>query len=332
MFSYLSRVSKALWFRSLLLLLLIILFIVFIVHEREALLQLPDILGNANTDFILIGAILTLLFVICEGLLYQACFTSVGRRVPLFYAVRLYLKRFFVSSFIPAGFTVSQYAFTNDLEKHHVTPMESHMASSVYIIVIAAAYQAVLLPTIGYLLVTGQLTAVEFYAGVLVALCSLIIIGLFISAVRQQGVAYYLAKLAFPDLPQFLNTWRKKSYRKTTIIRSFVFALLLHAIGTALLYVVLRAVHVDASLMLAAVGYVISLLVLMISPIFQGVGFVEISLVFVLQQHGVPHGAAVAVTLLYRVFQLWLPLLMGAGLFAHKRVKHLAPVLTEELK
>lgn len=48
-----------------------------------------------------------------------------------------------------------------------------------------------------------------------------------------------------------------------------------------------------------------------VSPIFQGLGAVELSLTVMFERFGVPSTAALSAILLYRVYTLWLPFLVG---------------------
>jgi uncharacterized membrane protein YbhN (UPF0104 family) len=61
-------------------------------------------------------------------------------------------------------------------------------------------------------------------------------------------------------------------------------------------------------------AYLVGMVVLLVAPIFQGIGLVEAGMALALQQHGVPPTAAVGATLLCRVGELWLPLLAGIAI------------------
>ena len=50
---------------------------------------------------------------------------------------------------------------------------------------------------------------------------------------------------------------------------------------------------------------------LLVAPVFNGIGFVEVSMAVALQQLGVPPAAAIGATLLTRAGELWLPLAAG---------------------
>ena len=58
-------------------------------------------------------------------------------------------------------------------------------------------------------------------------------------------------------------------------------------------------------------AYVVGMVFLMVAPVFQGIGFVEVSMAVALQRLGVPPAAAIGATLLCRAGELWLPLAAG---------------------
>ena len=91
-------------------------------------------------------------------------------------------------------------------------------------------------------------------------------------------------------------------------------------LGATTLYVCLRAVGHHASLREAVVGYAIGTLFLMLAPVFQGLGAVELSMTVALTGFGVPRGAALAAVLLYRAVETWLPAAVGVMAQAGERV------------
>ncbi len=78
----------------------------------------------------------------------------------------------------------------------------------------------------------------------------------------------------------------------------------------------LRALHVDISVPAAAAAYVVGTLLMLAAPIFQGLGIVEVSVTLVLQQLGVPLPQALGATILYRLVEVWLPVVLGVGVHA----------------
>ena len=91
-----------------------------------------------------------------------------------------------------------------------------------------------------------------------------------------------------------------------------VHALLYPLIGVSLLWVTFRAVGLHQGLQVALVSYVIATTFSIVGFLPGGIGFTELSLVATLSSYGIPAGPAAAVVGLYRLFDLWLPLLAGA--------------------
>ena len=82
-------------------------------------------------------------------------------------------------------------------------------------------------------------------------------------------------------------------------------------IGIAMLWAALRALDAGPTVQIAAPGYVVGTLFLMIAPLFQGIGVVELSMAIALERAGVPNAAAFGATMLYRVGEVWTPLAVG---------------------
>ena len=82
-------------------------------------------------------------------------------------------------------------------------------------------------------------------------------------------------------------------------------------VGVAELYCVLRALGVHPHASVPIVAYAISVLFTIIGFLPGGIGFVEASLGAVLVSFGVARGPAVAAVVLYRILELWIPMIIG---------------------
>lgn len=89
-------------------------------------------------------------------------------------------------------------------------------------------------------------------------------------------------------------------------------ALGVEVISAGMLYLIARALHADIGVDAALAGYAISLLFSMIAITPAGLGFVEASLSVLLVSFGVPRHDAITIALGYRLFEFWLPVLLGA--------------------
>jgi len=84
------------------------------------------------------------------------------------------------------------------------------------------------------------------------------------------------------------------------------------ALGALLLWSVLRALGEHPAWSLPLVAYAVSVLFGVVGFLPGGVGFVEAGLGAVLVSYGVAAPVAAAAVVLYRLFQLWVPVAVGA--------------------
>ncbi len=96
-------------------------------------------------------------------------------------------------------------------------------------------------------------------------------------------------------------------------------AFVVEALGVVQLYAAIAAVGEGRHLTLALVAYAISVLFTIIGFLPGGLGFVEVSATATLVSYGLTGGTAAAAVVLYRVTELWLPLLIGGLLLVHLR-------------
>jgi phosphatidylglycerol lysyltransferase len=90
------------------------------------------------------------------------------------------------------------------------------------------------------------------------------------------------------------------------------------------------AVGVHPSAEAASIGYIVSVILLASSPFLRGLGAVELSLTYILTLYGYSTAQALEITILYRIFEFWLPLAAGILSFAAKGRKiffRLAPAV-----
>ena len=95
------------------------------------------------------------------------------------------------------------------------------------------------------------------------------------------------------------------------------YALVVEIIGIAQLWCVLQALDAGPSVGMAIAAYAISVLFLIIGFLPGGLGVVEASLGALLISFSLPRATAAAAVVLYRICELWIPLLAGAAA-AHK--------------
>lgn len=308
---------------------MVVLFIMFAIREKDEVIRLREVVAGAHPFYLLISLVITGLYIYCQAYVYQSSLRAMKKKLPGIYSVELFLKRYFLSAFIPTGFTVSQFAFSKELQKHDITPLESHLASVIYLFMGALAYIAVLVPTLLVLIIAGKLSRPELYGSIVVVTATVLLLWQFTALLKGKGLIFFIAKRFLPDLPAFVDEWQDRRISRLPLVQAFMYALGINVLGSLLLWSAFLALGIPVSFFVAVVGYVITILVLTFSPIFQGVGLVEVSLVYGLTQFGLSSAEALASTLLFRLFQLWIPFGLGLVLFVRKRTKKLINDLPE---
>ena len=309
--------------RTILSLLFIVLFVYFLYSERAEILSLGDILGQGKPLYVIFGIMLAASYIMLQSLFYRETLRIIGRSLPYSKALSLFLRRFFIGSFLPAGFTVSQFAFTDELKPYKITPLENHMASITFLLMSGMSFLFLLIPALAYLMMINQLSQAAWYAA-LAVMAIILIAGteFFLLFSKQRGVSYIVAKRLIPDLHEFMTDWQSRKINKPALYRAMGYTVGVDMIGIALVLVTLKALGLAAPLWFGAIAYVLTIIILTASPIFQGIGLVELSFTYILMQFDYTRHQAVATTLLYRFFQLWLPFFVGLALMLIYRAKH----------
>jgi phosphatidylglycerol lysyltransferase len=89
----------------------------------------------------------------------------------------------------------------------------------------------------------------------------------------------------------------------------------------------MKALNYTPSLSSAVIAYIVVVLFLIISPFLRGLGAIEVSMTYILIQSGFSSVESMAITLLFRFFEFWLPLLAGLMSFILKVEKLVMRIL-----
>jgi phosphatidylglycerol lysyltransferase len=310
--------------------LLALIFIVlgawFFKHEQPELGKIRGVLANASLKYIILGIILTFIYITLQGLMYKMAVASVRKKVPLWKTIILYLKRNLISIFIPAGGVASLAFFTEDIESEAGSKTKIHLASSIYAFVGIMSVVTIAIPIIMYTMIKGVtgmgetigLAAMILWVGVLYAM--------FRSLIKKKLI-YRLVIRFFPSAEIILEEVINNSISPGYFLLTLLVSVIIDISGILHLYISMLALGMDASLLFAMLGYLISVLSLSVSPFMRGLGAVEISMSLILTRFGYQSADAIAVTLLYRFFEFWLPLLSGVVSFMMKINKFLIRIV-----
>lgn len=298
----------------------------FIKHEQTEFSQVRNVLSTANWLWVIVGIGVTIVLFLLQGLMYKASFASVKSSVSLSDTIVLFLKRNFISVFLPAGGISSLAFFAAPIEKKGVKESQIYFASTIYGFVGILSVVIVAIPAFLYALLKGKAGSAEWYALIAVML---IITGLYLAfrSIIEKGRIYRLVLKLSPQSVVFMDDLQNNNIDKSKFMLTVFYSVLIEMAGIAHLYIAMTAMNFSPSLFAAVMGYIISVIFLIISPFLRGLGAIEVSMSYCLMRFGFGNVEAISITFLYRFFEFWLPLLTGAITFMLKISKLLMRIV-----
>jgi phosphatidylglycerol lysyltransferase len=290
----------------------------FFREQRVELVRIKDQLASCDPVYIVLGIAVTALYILAQAQMYVHSFRALNKQMPLGSAIRLYLKRNLVSVFLPAGGFSSLAFFTKEAEDHGISKSNIHLASTIFGFCGIFSVVVVGIPVIGIALLFMHLGTIAIVSFILLLLLTASLIFL-IYSVGNKGIAYkWLSKLR-PSVATILDDMIDQKINRRQFWLTLLVSVGIELIGIIHLYISMKALGLPASWPAAILGYMVMVILLVISPFLRGLGTIEISLTFLLQQFGFPIVAAATITLLFRFFEFWLPLSAGVASFITKK-------------
>jgi len=298
----------------------------FINHEHTQLADVKQVLLDADWKFVIAGILLTVVYILLQGLMYVASFASIRHKIPLLTSVVLFLKRNLISIFLPAGGISSLAFFTGEIEKKGITKSQIHFASAVYGFVGILSVIVVAVPIFIYSLLVGGIGAGEWIAFFSMLV---LIVGIYLiyRSIVKKGVIYRWLVKTFSFFEVFSVDIRNNRISKKQFFITLFYSVLIEFVGISHLYVSMIALGYTPSFFAAFLGYIVSVIFLIVSPLLRGLGAIEFSMAFILVRLGFTDVEAFAITLLYRFFEFWLPLIAGIFSFLMKINKLLMRII-----
>jgi len=288
-----------------------ILFIVFVLRERTEVVRIFHVLRNTNPLWLIGALAIGLAIQALMGAVLQPILRRMGKSVSRISLVRVQLQRQVISTIIPVGGPAATYAAVRALNQQGVSTDSAVYAMVLNGVLGYVSFAVFLIPILAYLVVGGGASNLMILAAAV--LCGLVVIMIALLVLHQRGsrVMTALQRRLPARVSSFVDGAREHQISTTDLVPPFLVHLLIDLLGVVMLYACLEAVHREPSIRVVLAGYVIGTLFLLVTPFFQGVGVVELSMTVVLKNFGIPSGAALAAVLLYRVAEIWLPLLVG---------------------
>jgi phosphatidylglycerol lysyltransferase len=313
-FTRLRRVDRSVWSLAIL-----ALVGAFGWRQRHELDTTIDQLRTADVRWTLVVLASALAMHATYTITLSTIFATLGRRIPLRPALETYAERQTVATVVPFGALPSVVTLARRYAPYGVTTNDAIFAVVIYSLLGHGSFLAFMTPTLVYLIAHGVLTGVmAISAGAFVII--LIGIATVVSRLaRGQALPAWLERRVPASVPAFLVSSRSHRIAPRLLAKPFLLALTADCLGAIGVFAAIQAVGHNATIGAAAAGYVVGTLFLLIAPMFQGLGLVEVSMTLALQQLGVPIGHALGATLLYRLGEVWLPVIFGIALHARRQ-------------
>jgi phosphatidylglycerol lysyltransferase len=317
------------YWREILAVLMLLLAIIFFRSERKELSNIAPHLFQAKPLWLMIGCALTVCYIFLQGGMYRKSFAAIGLSFHWLDAATLFLKRNFVSVFLPAG-GISALAYSpSEIRKSGFNKTQVHQASGLFGFAGLLTVFLAGLPVMVYTILHNNQFQ-DSWIGLVAVL--LIISGLFaiVRSITKKGKIYQWIDKKFPSVTPTLNELFDTNVNTRKFAGAVGYSMAVELCGMLHVYIAMLALGLPASFGISASAYIISVLLMVVSPFLRGLGAVELSMVYVLEQSGYSSTQALSVTVLYRVFEFWLPLMLGLVAFAWKGRKlflRLAPAM-----
>lgn len=298
----LRRFGPYLW-----LVLILGLTIYFGMSQKAEVARIRDTITGAKFEWIvaLIGLEIVILALVAGA--YRSLLSKLGHTVRLDTLVGVHLKRVVVGTVTPIGGPSSVLIFVHALRSLGVRPADALLAVSIKSVIGNIAFLILLLPVLFVQEPTPLLIAGTGGLVLLVATTA----ALLVMALRsRKPPAWFVSRLPRKGLT-FLAQVRRHNISIPALGGPFAIMMATKLAGVTMLYFALRAVGHNPDIHVPLMAYVVGMVFLMVAPVFQGIGFVEVSMAVALQKLGVPPAAAIGATLLTRAGELWLPLMAG---------------------
>ena len=305
-------IASKLYGKEVLACLLLLVSIYFLRQQRQQFHATLLYLHHAKLLWLLFALAVTAAYILLQSLIYVKSFSAVGATLGLPKSIELFLKRNLISLFLPGG-GITALAYTPvTIKKAIAEKAKIYQASALFAF---SGLTSTFLVGLPVLFVNVQRSSL---AGlVMVAACILLVVAVF-NSVQKKGRLYALLNQHFPRLSLQLYQFTHVSINKNDFYFSIASSVGVEICGIIHLYLCMLAVGATPSLQAAGIAYIVSVLLMVVSPFLKGLGAIELSIVYILGRFGYAAPQALAIAFIYRFFEFWLPLLCSVMAFLVK--------------
>jgi uncharacterized membrane protein YbhN (UPF0104 family) len=296
----------------------------FVYRGRGEIAQALSLLRTINLLWIVPLFALQALVITFAALMYRGVLQRLGHRVGMLMLADVQLQRVLVGSVTPIGGPPSLYVMIRRLGQRGIPAGDVLMATSARSFAMLGGF-GLIVPAA--LLFQRPNTAMLVASLILLSLLAGLGTG-FGMVCRGWTIPGPIARRLPDRLDGFLQSIREQQIGVRDLVRPVLIGMSVHVVMAGMLFASLHAVGYQPAVDMVLVGYVAGNLMVLVAPVFRGVGMVELAMALALQRAGVPAVEAVGAALLYRLGDLWLPI-MAASVIQAIRLPFARRLLTE---
>ncbi len=313
---------------------IVLLLTVLVIIGRLAEVQaIVNTLQHGDWRYLFLAIIVVVAWLFNMGFSFLAIYKAIGLEERLSNLMAVAVAAYFVNVIAPSAGMSGLAVFVAEARRRDYSPGKAAIANVLYLLLDYAALLCVL--AVGFLILfrRNSLNIPEIVASVILlaialGMAILIYLGMH-SAVQLGKVLSWLGRQVNRLLHPFIHRdylserrahefayeaaegLKELSSTPKNLLLPLGLALIKQGLLIGILLLSFLAFQVPVSAGTLVAGYSIGYLFLIISPTPSGLGVVEGVLTLVLTSMYVPIGAAAVVTMAYRGFTFWLPLLIG---------------------
>ena len=276
-------------------------------RQRDDLAKTWDLVVNASPIWIGGVLVLEVISFVLMAAVYGLVLRHMGHIVRVKTLLDIHLQRIVIGALTPLGGASSVALFVHRLRQRGIKPSSSLVAATVKSVVGHVAFLLLLIPA----LVMQDPSALMIVSAICVVLAVISMVTMLTVVLGgRKPPAFVLRRLPRSAL-KFLAQMRQHDITYRAMIVPFFYSIGIKGSGVLTLYFCLNAVGYDGGFKVALVAYVVGVVFGVMTPMFQGLGLVEVGMAVALGQMGVPGPEAVGATLLSRILGVWVPLVIG---------------------
>ena len=319
-FNFLQKkiaMPNRLYWREILAVLFLLIGVYFFHQQRREVSDIIPYLHTANKGWLMVAACLSLLYVFFQSAMYKSSFAAIRSQLSWKLCIELFLKRSFLSVFLPGGGVSALAYIPNRVKKACKDKLVIYQASALFGF---AGILSTFIICIAVLLSASPANSNlrQTTIGLLVMAAIIFLLFYLMYIVRKEKKLFVWLRNKYPASASRIREIAGANVKAGAYTGTVLFSVGVELCGIAHLYISMLAVNAHPSLEAAGLAYVISVLLTVASPFLKGVGAVELSVAFILSSFGYNAVQALAITLIYRAFEFWLPFLFGLFSFLSK--------------